>query len=235
MIQLFRRITFGAALAATATLAVGVCTASAATRPNSPVAPQKLTPYHSWEYGTSVTKGSITRGSLTVVADFHIPGAPAVQAGRARPMDSARNCADDSTYSYQSCLTQNFNACHISGNANVWVDLISYVQRWTLIDPSGDEQIRGPAGIRAGALGATNPKCGGSAIISSSVDHTISNPAPSTNYTLKPSWAGKYLGMSSATYQCANSYVQVYRVTVPKKSWTLETPDVCQGEIYSPS
>jgi len=234
MFQVLRRKTAAVTIAAAATLALSTFTAVAASASTGAASPHpvsaKLAPFMTFEYGKYVTHGRITQGSITVVARFHLPGHPNGPAGSI-PADNSSYCADDGGYTFQTCLTQNFLVCTV-GSARL-INLQSYVERWTMIDPSGTYQLEGPAGMRAGVNGPTNPaKCGGSGGWYINNAEKSINPAPFTNYTFKPSWVGHYTEVNNtALFQCGDSYVQIYNYIHPAQTWTLLNPDVCQGEV----
>jgi hypothetical protein len=221
-----------AVVVASAALTGPVAIASATTDHTqaAPRASHYIRPASVLEYGTSVTTGGVTHGSLTIVAGFKVPGVKASNAVLAS--SSARNCLDDSGITFQSCLTQNYNECDVGALA--YVSIISYVERWTYLGPTSEYALGTPAGMRAGGNGATNPAhCGGSggAVIDQSVQKVISHPAPSTNYTLVPPWHGRYISTGKHQFQCGNSYVQIYWVIHPSRTWTFLTPNVCQGSV----
>lgn len=195
-----------------------------------------IRPYSTVRIVRSVTRGGITRGSVTVIARFGLPDMPpGYHTADVNPDDSLRNCADDNGYTFQGCLTQYYTSCWVG--AEQYVDVTQYTERWTMIDPSGAYQLRAPAGMRAGVVGGSNkPRCGGkSGIFAQTQTKTIRRPAPYTNYNLYPNWSGAYIGISSSTFQCANAYVQIYWSIHPSRNWTFEQPDLCQGEIGLPN
>lgn len=240
-----RAITSIAAVVTAAGMLTAPLAASAATHSGQQThGNSNVRPVAVFEYGTSVTHNGITHGSITVVSTFLLPGAhlPATPSSATSavfsPMNRTQNCVDDSTYMFQSCLTQNYNSC--TANNLDYVNILSYVERWTRIDPSsGGYQLKAPAGMRAGADGNTNTgACGGKGgvYIGVSTEKVIGSPAPSTNYTLVPSWTGAYINTASGRgfYQCGNAYVQIYWVIHPSRTWTFLQPDVCQGIVGLP-
>jgi hypothetical protein len=217
----------GAAMSATASTA-GASTQSRSQHQISTV----IRPYSTVRIVTSVTRGGITRGSLTVIARFRLPDTPpGYQAANVNADDSIRNCADDSGYTYQGCLTQYYISCSVG--TEEYVNVTQYTESWTMIDPSGEYQLKTPAGLRAGVFGGANKiHCGGkSGIFGQTQTKIIHRPSPSTKYNLDPKWSGAYIGISSMTFQCANAYVQIYWSIHPARHWTFEQPDVCQGEL----
>lgn len=215
------------AAAATMIIAASYGVADAGTSPHSSSRAVILAPIRSVVRGSSVTRNGVTRGSITAVSVFQIPGEPRYAATRVLPDDSSANCAIDSSGSFKSCLTQNYMTCNKPGDAYPIIDLLSYVQRWTRLDPSGLVQQEAPAGIRAGVVGGYDSYCGSSANLTTEQTKTISDPGVSVNYTFKPSWVGKYVQVNDQSlYQCGNSYLTIQRYS---EKWTLNTPDVCQG------
>jgi hypothetical protein len=231
-----RRFLVAAALIAVCGMLASPSAASAArSASGAPNHSLIIRPFSVVEHLTSSTHDGITHVRVTVVSTFRLPNAP--NSRDAELLDSSSTCADDSAYTYQSCLTQSYNVCHV-GTLN-YVDILSYVERWTLIDPSGDYQLGPPAGVRAGADGNTDTgACGGKGgtYLAVSTEKVIKSPAPSTNYKVVPSWTGAYINSSSGRgfYQCGNAYVQIYWVIHPSRTWTFLQPDVCQGATGLP-
>jgi hypothetical protein len=181
----------------------------------------------------TVTRHGITHESITVAAVFRIPGE------RSRPAtavaaDSSKNCAIDGSGSIKSCLTQNFEVCHVGGIEAVQLD--SYVQRWINLDRgSALVQLATPTGIRAEVTGITVPrKCGGPSHTYPVTRQTRKIRDPGfRRYTFRPHWAGRrggYVAVSGPGSQCGNSYTSIRR---RREVWKLETPNVCQGTWYS--
>jgi hypothetical protein len=185
-------------------------------------------------YGSSVTRGRITRGSISVGAVFRIPGVKSSRPA-ASAADSTRNCANDSSGSVSSCLTQNFEACQVGSIQAIELD--SYVQRWTSLDPGSElVQLTGPAGIRAEVTGITDArKCGGPTHGYPVTVQTRKLRRPHYGrYVFRPKFSGRkggYVAISGPASQCANSYVEVKRY---RERWKLETPNVCQGTFFTP-
>ena len=184
-------------------------------------------------YGRAVIRHGITHESVTVASVFQIPGARNRPA-TAVPADSSNNCAVDGSGSIKSCLTQNFEVCHVGGIEAVQLD--SYVQRWINLDPgSALVQLATPTGIRAEVTGITVPrKCGGPshAYPVSTQRRKLRDPG-FRRYTFRPHWAGArggYVAVSGPASQCGNSYTSIRR---RREVWKLETPNVCQGTFYS--
>lgn len=166
------------------------------------------------------------------IARFRLPDMPrGYHAANLIPANSTQGCFDDGGYTYQGCMTQYYSVCYVGGAE--LVNVTKYTERWTMIDPSGVYQLKGPAGMRAGVFGGTNAAhCGGkSGIYGQEQTKTISGPKQLTTYTEYPSWAGAYVTVeqSGPGYQCGNAYVQIYNYIHPTQTWTFAQPDVCQG------
>lgn len=198
---------------------------SAAARPSHTLRPAQVR-----LYGSSVTRGHITRGHTTVSTTFLVPGLPHIPV--VHEADSTLNCSVDTSGSVKACMTEYFNNCTF-GSAHA-IELGDYTYSWTNLDP-GSELVQLTSGtVRAEMTGITVANhCGGPThTYPVTVRSKSVSPAFGFRYTFTPSFGGyngAYVAMTGPGSSCGNTRMGIKRRT---EKWTVSVPNVCEGASF---